>query len=214
MMGTCVIFYLMQLAHDGRVKLADVGVAKHERDITGTVCGTSLYLAPEVFEGRIYNSKADMYSFGFVLWELWYGKTAFEDMVVKKSPSVLVLLEQVRGGLRPAHIEGAFPDPWGDWKDVMESCWKEDPRSRLKATEAWECFQQLQKVVMNHKKNPPPVPPKRLGSSKPRPRSNALELSAMPKTPPHPRLNTAESSARFCAETQEASVQFQSKENE
>lgn len=150
MMGTCVIFYLMQLAHDGRVKLADVGVAKHERDITGTVCGTSLYLAPEVFEGRIYNSKADMYSFGFVLWELWYGKTAFEDMVVKKSPPALVLLEQVRGGLRPAHIEGAFPDPWGDWKDVMESCWKEDPRSRLKATEAWECFQQLQKVVMKY----------------------------------------------------------------
>ena len=113
---TCVIFCLMQLAHDGRVKLADVGVTKHERDITGTVCGTSLYLAPEVFEGRIYNSKADMYSFGFVLWELWYGKTAFQDMVVMKSPSAVVLLEEVRGGLRPAHIEGAFPDPWSDWK--------------------------------------------------------------------------------------------------
>ena len=53
------------------MKLADVGVAKHEKEITGTMVGTSRYLAPEVRKGRIYNSKADMYSFGFVLWEIW-----------------------------------------------------------------------------------------------------------------------------------------------
>ena len=91
------------MTHDGNVKLAGVGVAKHEKDITGGICGTSLYLAPEVFEGRIYSSKADMYSFGFVLWELWYGKTAFEDTVVSTSQSVL--LEDVRRGLRPTHME-------------------------------------------------------------------------------------------------------------
>lgn len=56
------------LAQGEKVKLADVGVAKHEKEITGTMVGTSLYLAPEVREGRIYNSKADIYSFGFVLW--------------------------------------------------------------------------------------------------------------------------------------------------
>ena len=61
------------------VKVADVGVAKHENAVSGAICITSIYLAPEVFENRkkIYNSKADMYSFGYVLWELWYGETAF-----------------------------------------------------------------------------------------------------------------------------------------
>ena len=55
---------------DGEVKLAGVGVAKPENEMPGKVCGISIYLAPEVFEGRSYNSKADMYSFGYVLWEL------------------------------------------------------------------------------------------------------------------------------------------------
>ena len=197
----------MQLTVDGRVKLADVGVAKHERDITGTVCGTPLYLAPEVFEGRIYNSKADMYSFGFVLWELWYGKTAFQDMVVSKSPADVVFLEKVRGGLRPTHIEGTFP-PWKIWKEVMESCWDADPRVRLTATVGWECFQQLQKEVTNRKKTPPPVPPK------PRPFSSAHERTTMPKSSQRLRLNTAGASARFSTETQEASVHFQSEEKE
>ena len=56
------------------MKLADVGVAKHEKEITGTMIGTSLYLAPEVFEGRVYNSKADMFL------ALYFGKY---DMVSK-----------------------------------------------------------------------------------------------------------------------------------
>ena len=54
------------------VKVAEVGVAKHENAVSGTNSGTSMYLAPEVFENRIYNSQADMYSFGYVLWELWH----------------------------------------------------------------------------------------------------------------------------------------------
>ena len=131
-----------------------MGVAKHEKDITGTTCGTSLYLAPEVLEDRIYNSKADMYSFGFVLWELWYGKIAFEDKVVRRSQSVL--LEDVRRGLRPPHIDGTN-QPWKVWQEVMESCWQMDPSLRLNAQVAWECFKQLQKDLST----PPPPPPKK-----------------------------------------------------
>ena len=59
------------------MKLSDVGVAKRERDISGTFCGTLLYLAPEVLDGGFYDSKADMYSFGIVLLEMWYAMTAF-----------------------------------------------------------------------------------------------------------------------------------------
>ena len=138
------------------MKLADVGVAKHEKDITGTTCGTFLYLAPEVFEGRIYNSKADMYSFGFVLWELWYGKIAFEDTVVRRPQTIL--LEDVRQGLRPPHIDGTN-QPWKVWQEVMESCWQMDASLRLNAQVAWECFNQLQKDLSTPPPPPPPPPP-------------------------------------------------------
>ena len=195
------------MTHDGKVKLADVGVAKHEKDITGTICGTSLYLAPEVFEGKIYNSKADMYSFGFVLWELWYGKTAFEDTVV--SASQPVLLEDVRRGLRPTHIDGTTP-PRPEWKEVMESCWQMKPSLRLDAKVGLECFKQLQKDMST----PPTPPPKKPQASRRRPRSHAFESSAMPEPTPRPRVNSTRPSVRFCPKTAEASVHFDSKEKE
>ena len=193
----------MQLSHDGRIKLADVGVAKHEKDITGTICGTSLYLSPEVSEGRIYNSKADMYSFGFVLWELWYGQTAFHDMVVSRSQSVL--LADVRRGLRPSHIEGTY-QPWRAWKEVMESCWQIDPRKRITAEVGWELLKQLHKEVVRCPKVPPPPPP--------RPKSIAVEQPTKPKPLPRPRLKSTGASVSFCSKTEDASVHLESKEKE
>ena len=39
---------MMQLNEDEVVKLADVGLTKPERDISGTICGSTCYSAPEV----------------------------------------------------------------------------------------------------------------------------------------------------------------------
>ncbi|CAH3120313.1 unnamed protein product [Pocillopora meandrina] len=114
------------LTQGEKVKLADVGVAKHEKEITGTMIGTSLYLAPEVFEGRVYNSKADMYSFGFLLWEIWYGEQTFQTAMTTCG---VYQLEKMRQGCRPAHIEGTN-HPWEIWEHVMTNCWNEDPRAR------------------------------------------------------------------------------------
>ena len=112
-----------------------MGVGKYEEEITGTICGTSLYLAPEVLDGRIYNSKADMYSFAFVLWELWYGERVFSDMVVSRYQSKL--LQDVRDGLRPSHIDKTLkPSP--PWIRVMESCWEKCPGKRMTASKAFE----------------------------------------------------------------------------
>ena len=36
-----------------------------------TVCGTPLWTAPEVLMGRLYNEKADVFSFGLCIWELF-----------------------------------------------------------------------------------------------------------------------------------------------
>ena len=130
------------MTHDGKVKLADVGVGKYEEDITGTICGTSLYLAPEVFlDGLIYNSKADMYSFAFVLWELWYGERVFSDMEVSRNQSKL--LQDVRDGLRPYHIDKTLkPSP--SWMIVMEFCWEKSPGKRMTASKAFDVLTLLE----------------------------------------------------------------------
>ena len=118
-----------------------MGVGKYEEDITGTICGTSLYLAPEVLDGRIYNSKADMYSFAFVLWELWYGERVFSDMEVSRNQSKL--LQDVRDGLRPYHIDKTLkPSP--SWMIVMEFCWEKSPEKRMTASKAFEVLTLLE----------------------------------------------------------------------
>ena len=81
LLNTKLLLFLFQLGEkDGKdvVKLADLGLAKSVKDITGTVCGTPVYMAPEVFWEKDYNEKVDMFAFGMVLWELWYGKCVVE----------------------------------------------------------------------------------------------------------------------------------------
>ena len=34
-----------------------------------------LFMAPEIHEGKVYDSKADIYSFGFMMWEMCFGGT-------------------------------------------------------------------------------------------------------------------------------------------
>ena len=42
--------------------------------------GNPMYLAPEVIKSRLYVYKADIYSFGIMLLEMWYGNRALLDV--------------------------------------------------------------------------------------------------------------------------------------
>ncbi|XP_020619523.1 putative tyrosine-protein kinase C03B1.5 [Orbicella faveolata] len=52
------------------VKIADVGVSKEGKMITGTMAGTPGFVAPEVIKSSVYDNKADLYSFGIMMWEI------------------------------------------------------------------------------------------------------------------------------------------------
>lgn len=64
------------------VKVADFGVARvqSQSGIMTAETGTYRWMAPEIIEHKPYDKKADVFSFGIVLWELLTGKVPYADM--------------------------------------------------------------------------------------------------------------------------------------
>src|SRR6266571_6667073 len=67
---------------DGQAKVTDFGIArsldvKHGMTQTGTVLGTSAYIAPEQAQGQRVDEHTDIYSLGVVLFELLTGEVPF-----------------------------------------------------------------------------------------------------------------------------------------
>jgi len=70
------------LCADGRVKIADFGIAKadDQTELTqdGALVGTATYLSPEQLLGNKNDGRADMYSLGIVMYECLTGRVPFQ----------------------------------------------------------------------------------------------------------------------------------------
>jgi hypothetical protein len=53
-----------------RVKIADFGLSRFRVEYTMTFCGSPKWTAPEVLNGETYDTAADVWSYGVVVWEL------------------------------------------------------------------------------------------------------------------------------------------------
>lgn len=71
---------LSESSSNAVIKFADFGFAKHlhEASMAQTPCGTPLYMAPEIFEMKEYDAKADVWSVGCVLFEMCTGEPPFK----------------------------------------------------------------------------------------------------------------------------------------
>lgn len=123
------------------MKLADVGLTKHVKEISGTIAGSPVYMAPEVLKAEdIYDSKVDIYSLGIILWEMWYGMDAAEHI----GPQIYgTILQSVEGGLRPSFsLRERPPD---DWCSVVKACWENNKNNRPDANTVSQFFLSAQR---------------------------------------------------------------------
>lgn len=62
-------------------KICDFGFARVDSSLfMSNKIGTACYMAPEVIEGTLYNCKADVFSYGMILWELYFGQAPFRGI--------------------------------------------------------------------------------------------------------------------------------------
>ncbi|GBG31629.1 Protein kinase, putative [Hondaea fermentalgiana] len=125
----------------GLVKLADFGLAtqiKANSSIADTISsvGTPAYMAPEVLQAPIqWTTRADIYAFGIVMWEVYHGKSPFEHSI----RSISDLETRVLNGERPLISDEVDVRLWV--VRLMERCWKHDPEDRPRASEILRTFE-------------------------------------------------------------------------
>lgn len=71
---------LQSLSTDTVLKISDFGLSKLiATDSMKTVCGTLLYVAPEIYDNKNYTNKVDIWSLGCVLFAMLSGSVPFSD---------------------------------------------------------------------------------------------------------------------------------------
>jgi Tol biopolymer transport system component len=133
----------IKLRPDGAVKVLDFGLAKAwEADqgdsslslsptmtaqgtAAGVILGTAAYMSPEQAAGTSVDRRADIWSFGVVLWEMFTGHKLFEGETVSHVLAA-VLRDQPDLDQLPAGTPTRM-------RELIARCLRKDPRRRLQA---------------------------------------------------------------------------------
>ncbi len=117
------------------VKLADFGFSRYFQnnsdtsgydDLIGTICGSPLYMAPELLVDMRYNIKADLWSFGIIMYEMIYGKNPYPIGI-----NQMQLIEYVKN--KKIKYDCIFSDTC---MDLIKSLLCHDPKDRIN----WDDF--------------------------------------------------------------------------
>ncbi|EAR96828.2 Serine/Threonine kinase domain protein (macronuclear) [Tetrahymena thermophila SB210] len=113
------------LKHNGNIKIADFGFAKllGNDNLTSTMLGSPLNMAPEVLDGQDYNNKADIWSIGTVFYELLFGRPPYT------AGNMIDLIKNIRN--KPLEIPKKINKISDVTEDIIRKMLVVDPRKRI-----------------------------------------------------------------------------------
>jgi len=123
------------LAHDGqtrnpnpadiRLKIADFGFARFLQDgvMAATLCGSPMYMAPEVIMSLQYDAKADLWSLGTIVFQCLTGKAPFQA----QTPQALKQFYERNAKLAPRVPSGTSPE----FTHLLHNLLKRDAKDRI-----------------------------------------------------------------------------------
>jgi len=103
-----------------RVKIIDFGTSRVMASIMTGNLGAPAWIAPEVLMNSKYTEKADIYSFGIVMWELLTSEEPFADIEKWLIPQASL------DGKRPPIPKEANKE----YVEIMQQCWDGNPENR------------------------------------------------------------------------------------
>lgn len=106
----------------GLSKFYDAGHSKSQSKI----CGTPIYMAPEVINGSAYDGKADVYSFGIIMYQVITDCTPYPVFESGKMPEWKFHQKVVEENYRPEFTVSIKRS----LQNLIERCWTYEPRNR------------------------------------------------------------------------------------
>lgn len=131
-----------------KAKLTDFGLARAADDASltqsGLIAGTPLYMAPEQARGQTLDHRADLFSFGSVLYTMVCGRPPF------RAPNTMAVLKRVCEDT-PRPITELVPETPGWLCDIISRLHAKDPEDRFtSAKEVAELLSQSLQHVQQH----------------------------------------------------------------
>ena len=133
------------LTEDFDIKLTDFGLSRsleEKKPTQMTLCGSVLWVAPEIIRGDPYDNKVDTYSYGICIWELFNLAKPYSEYDPANVPYlVTVRFERPRNNPHvPKYIS-----------HLSELCWQDDPSGRPGFPEIVKYLEKASKVIDERK---------------------------------------------------------------
>lgn len=108
-----------------QLKIADFGFARFLQDgvMAATLCGSPMYMAPEVIMSQHYCAKADLWSLGTILYQCFVGQAPFQA----SNPQQLKQFYERNQDLRPNIPNRTSPE----FRDLLMRLLRRNPRDRI-----------------------------------------------------------------------------------